>query len=352
MEDEYFYYYLLSYFKKEKEVKASQILHVLKGKKTPSMYYLTEINQWHHGFSLAKRIEKKQIEAIITKAFRENRLVKTETGYLLTELGQKSIENYFKNHYYPSTVHSFQSIDLYEPFWNRIQLFSQVFSEYSYQNNMYTAIIKNPQEQEQVRLLFQASQGKIELVLEQWVREQKFIFKKISEAQANLLANTLTGHQIIGKTRNQLSAELQMTALELKFYLRDAIEEVISVIKSHREELALTAEILEQTQLDYYYSMSKSTYRTYKMLKKGINISEIARKRKIKENTIKEHILEIAFVLSDFPTEHFVPAKIYQLLLKKFRNSEKYSYREAMADQKGLEFYHYRLVELERMREY
>ena len=348
---DYFSYYLLTYFQTDKEVSISQVLHTLRGKKTPSMYYLTEINQWHHGFSIAKRIEEKDIKNIVEAAYQEKWLRKKEKGFLLTPLGKEIIEEYFESHYYPEFIHSFNNIDVYGAFWERLQLFSQVFSEYSYYNMNYTAVIKNPQHQEKIRLLFQTSLRNKSSALKDWTTEQYFIFEKLPEEKANLLANSLTGHEVIGKTRNQLADEFKMEKNELNFYLRDSLAEIIQLIQKYPNNLVITNKLLENTQKDYYFSMSESTYRTFEMLKNGKEISEIARFRRIKKNTVKEHLLEIAFVLDRFPTKAFVPKEIYGFLSKRFQERPFYSYREAVTDLKNLEFYHYRLVELERMRE-
>lgn len=350
MKDQYFNYYILSYFNTEKVVSLSQVLHVLRGKKTPSMYYLTQINQWHHGFSLEKRIEKDDLRVIIRSALDNQLLISKEQGFLLTDKGSENLNQYFKNHYYPKEITNFKNIDLYLPFWDRLQLFTQVFSEYSYKNVNYIAVIKNPHHQEKVRQLFQAVQGKMDKTLLQWMKEQEFIFENLEEEKANILANFLTGHNKVGKTRKQLANELKMLEYEFKFYLRDILSEVIKIIRNNAHELALMFDILNQTMNEYFISLSESTYRTYQMLEQGNHLKKIASVRRIKENTVKEHILEIAFVLEVFPTEKFIPEEIYVYLHEQFNKNIDYSYKEALLSNQELEFYHYRLVELERMR--
>lgn len=350
MKDCYFDYYILSYFNTEKVVRLSQILHVLRGKKTPSMYYLTEINQWHHGFSLEKRIEKSDLRVIIRWTLGNQLLISKEQGFLLTDKGKKSLNQYFENHYYPKEIKNFTNIDLYLPFWDRLQLFTQVFSEYSYKNVDYMAVIKNPYHQEKVRQLFQAAQGKIDEILSQWIKEQEFIFENLEEGKANILASFLTGHNKVGKTRKQLANELKMLDYEFRFYLRDLVGEVIEIIRNNSNELVLIFDILNQTMNEYFISLSKSTYRTYQMLEQGDHLNKIASVRRIKESTVKEHILEIAFVLESFPTDKFIPKEIYNYLDEQFKKDIDYSYKEALSANPEIEFYHYRLVELERMR--
>lgn len=350
MKDSYFNYYLLSYFQLENEIKPSQIFHVLRGKKTPAMYYLTETKQWHHGFALEKQIERKYLLKIIQLFVNKKWLVSKEDGYLLTVSGAETLTNYFKQHYYPKAIHNFMTLDLHQPFWELMQLFTQVFSEMSYHNNRYTPVIKNPRQQEKVRQLLEVKQGQVDQLLEQWIKEQHFLFEYLQTKQANSLANLLTGHQFIGNTRKQIAQQLKFSAYEFDFYLRDILEEVLIIIQEHSTQFILLTALFEQTKQEYFLSMGESTYRTYQMLQQGQDIQTIAQKRRLKINTIKEHLLEIAYVLRDFPTQKFVPAPLYQGLKQKLQQHKDYSYQKASNDFRNLEFYHFRLVELEGMR--
>ncbi len=350
MQGNYFDYYILSYFKIEKVTRVSQILHVLKGKRTPSMFYLTEINHWHHGFSIEKRIERKELEEIINHLVQGKLLLEKEKGYLLTTLGQEKLDGYFKHHYLPNQIIGFSNLSLRWPFWDRLQLFTQVFSEYSYQNLKYIPIIKNPMHQENVRQLFQAADGNMDFVFKQWVKEQELLFKQMEEVKADVLVNILTGHENIGKTKVQLAKALQMEAVEFDFYLRDLLEELIENIKANRIKMPLAYKILKQTNEEVFLGLSQSTYQSYQLLKQGADIQQIARRRYIKENTVKEHILEMAFILDGFPVQRFVPKQTYEYLIKQFKNQKDYSFRDAVDADETLDFYQYRLVELERMR--
>ncbi|MDN6731780.1 MAG: helix-turn-helix domain-containing protein, partial [Atopostipes suicloacalis] len=204
---------------------------------------------------------------------------------------------------------------------------------------------KNPYHQEKIRQLFRQAKGS--LMLSQWIDEQLFVFNHLETKKADILANLLTGHKKNGRTRKQIAEHLGMSAYEFNFYLRDMIQEIIEIVREN--ELTIMASVLKQTEEENFFSMSKSTYESYKMFKKGKVIPEIASDREIKENTVKEHLLEIAFIIKRFPINKFVPENIHSYLTKEFIENENYIYKDIPAE-KEIEFYHYRLVEIERMR--
>src|SRR5699024_7857707 len=119
------------------------------------MFYLIEINDWHHGFSLTQRMTREQLSKIIQELLNQQYLISEEKGYLLTNKGQKRCAEYFSQHYYPQKINRFAHTKVRAPFWNSYQLFTQTLSEYSYQNNQYIPIVKHPSHQENVRQLFQ-----------------------------------------------------------------------------------------------------------------------------------------------------------------------------------------------------
>lgn len=107
MKDEYFKYYILSYFDIDKVTTESQIIHVIHAKRTPSMFYLIESNGWHHGFSLSDKISRQQLSRIIKVLLVDDYLIGKDQGYVLTEKGQIECTEYFKQHYYPQKIKGF-----------------------------------------------------------------------------------------------------------------------------------------------------------------------------------------------------------------------------------------------------
>ena len=314
------------------------------------MFYLIEIKNWHHGFSYAPQITRDQLLKIIQSLLKQGFLIDKEKGYLLTNKGQKHCDDYFKQHYYPQKIDNFTYANVKTPFWNSYQLLTQVFSELSYENNQYIPIVKHPSHQENVRQLFQQFRLNKKQLLNVWVKEQLFLLKQMDKEFADVFANQLTGHELIGKTRTQLSENYEMMALEFDFYFKDILEEVLQIVQANKKDLSLNNKVLEVLHQETHCGLSASTFETYELLKKGWNLTEIAKQRAIKENTVREHILEMAFVFESFPYKTFIPSNIYGKLHQGFDKIDTFTYQEAKSDIEQLEFMHYRLVELERMR--
>lgn len=348
--DEYMGYYILSYFDKNKAVNASQIFHVLQGKRTPSMFYLAEKNRWHHGFGKFTRFSRQRLELFL-KRFNQLKWIEVRgKGYVLTELGSQVKNEYFSTHYFPSHIHTFSNVNLRRPFWERYQLLTQVFSERSFFNNKYTPIIKDPLHQEQVRFLFHYFKNESDNINQKWIDEQYSVFNHLKDSRVNHLFKHLSGHDKIGETTSQVREKLNMNELEYEYYHFDTIELIIQRIKENPQHLPLMQAIIQSLQSETNFGLSSSTYQTYLYIEDGLSIQEISKERSLKENTIREHILEMAFVLDNFPFDKFVSESLAKELNAKFIRDEDYSFKKAVSDFDSIHFMDYRLIELERMR--
>jgi len=346
----YFNYYLLSFFNKERPVNNGQLIHVFHAKRTPSMFYLIEKNKWHHGFNLAKHFKRNHLEKMIQTLAQKQWLRAKDKGYLLTDSGEKAYLSFFNERYYPHDLQTFSYISVRNPFFSRLQLFVQVFSELSYKNAHYSPVIKHPHHQENVRQLFLQFEGKTERVFQQWLKEQSFLFKKLPASHADILASQLSGHDIVGETQTQLAQALNMNSIEYNFYQQSLIEELIELILNHKKKTPIINSIFKQIHKETNYGLSQSTYQSYLLLREGYTIEAIASRRGVKANTVREHILEMAFVFHDFPYRNFVPETLYKALNQGFETTKDYDYRQALEENNEMEFMHFRLVELERMR--
>lgn len=314
------------------------------------MFYIAEIKQWHHAFSQFKSVAKEDLEILLQPLLKLKWLEIKDKGYILTKIGMESLKEYFDNHYFPQRIKSFAFMYLRQPFWERLQLFVQVFSELSYHNANYVPIIKHPLHQENARLLFQQFHHEKTTLLNNWVDEQFYLLNSIDQKRADILAGHLTGHQKVGKTKTQIQEELSMTSLEYNLFHQDSIEEIIQTIQSNRAKLPIHYAILTGLHQETNYGLSISTQQTYNLIEQGYSIEEIATIRQLKENTVREHILEIAFVFTDFSYQKFVPDKIYEHLNQRFSEETSYNFKQAVSENSAIEFMHYRLVELERIR--
>lgn len=348
-QDAYVLHYLTALFNKKRPLKLAQLIHVFHGRRTPSMLYIVEVHQLFSAFHLFPKLKREELEQVLQGLVQKEWLLEDEKGYLLTPQGEKACADYFEEHSFPKTIESLQFAKARTPFWERFLLLSQVFSEMLYKNAMYSPVIKHPVHQEAVRIWLSKQEGSREEVAKQWARESVACFHELDEKVANRLAFQLAGHQRTGLTKRQAAQKMDESIYAFHICFEDAIEELVQTIKQHK--WPLLSSVLEMIQKETHFGLTDSTYETARYLGKGLSIDEIATRRRLKESTIREHILEAAFVQPTFSYQNYISEADSTYLHEALKEDPMLSYREVRKGKEDLAFMPYRLVQLERMRQ-
>lgn len=350
IKDDYFLYFILSLFKNSSNVNSGQIENVLHGRKTPTILYITEKNKWFPPYGLLPKIERIDIDKCLEILHHNEWIVKTEKGFDLTSEGGLMLEDYFSTHNYPTHINEISSPKIRRDFFEKFQFLTQIFSEKRYNNKQYSPISKKPRIQNWIKMFMKKIYINIDgktTAEDIWIKENIHIFSKLSERNSSLLAKLLSGHKVLGKTFAQVIRENEWTKTEFYILFHNAVEELVKVIET--EEMPVLEGILKAVQKEHFYGLSKSAFQTAIYIGRNYSIDAVAVKRGLKNNTIKEHILEIAFIQKDFKFSTFIPHNIY-LQLNQLFDDNKTTFKEAKEVVDDLEFIHFRLVELERLR--
>src|SRR5699024_5497928 len=118
MQDEYLQFYILSYFDFNKLTIVIQIIYSFHAMRTTSIFFLLEVNGWHHGFSLTNKMTREQLSMSVRYLAENSYLIEKEKGYILTNKGYQSCREYFESHRYPQNIKSFANAKIRVPFWN------------------------------------------------------------------------------------------------------------------------------------------------------------------------------------------------------------------------------------------
>lgn len=347
-EDEYFLHYLLSLFDHCRPLKAAQCIHVFQGRRTPTMLYLIETQHLYSSFELLPKLSRRQLEKCF-QVLEENKWIKEkDDGFVLTLSGKTTVRDFFKNVQYPDEIKTIRHVRTRRTFWERFQLFTQVFSQFRFNNSTYTPVIKHPSHQEGVRKWFAEQKESKNILTDQWIKESFLLFELLPEEVADMLAFQLAGYHKVGQTKQQTASYMKQQPYEFLLFFENALEQM--VLQVEKSEFSLLKRLLNEIKRETSYGLSSSTYLTAKKLGEGLSIEQVSTLRRLKVNTIREHILEIAFIQPAFVFKRFIPEKTYHTLHNAFENNSKLTYQESKKLSSETEFMHYRLVELERLR--
>lgn len=176
----------------------------------------------------------------------------------------------------------------------RFRLLVQVVSEYSYQNHRYYPNYETYADKVLVKQWFQ--QNKQPDLPAQFKAQLMAFLKTIENDPAVIFANGLVGHQFYGKTTGQLATQLKrtpsmITIMELQVYGLL----LTKLIQTNSPLLSLFTDLKRSL-------VANSALKSLALFQNGNSIKQIAQIQGVKENTVREHLLEAAICL---PTEQF-----------------------------------------------
>lgn len=290
----------LTYFSAKQPRRVTVIRQILEGHLTTSALF------WGKAYGLLDLINtpkfETKIETAVSELQKEGALVAEEKGLVLTANGIARCKAFQDNHFY-LTMPAFFAKLTWQKWSEMLRLLVQVSSELSYRNERYFVITNDLQ----VQQLFKAwlkKYGKQTLLTETFASLESFLATK-DPLKAQIFCEQLTGHKMLGQTIPQLARKYHLELSDIFYIWHDLSSCYANYLLKEEFKSAELVLPFMQGQL-----LPQSSQTTYDLLRQGATLEQIAIKRRLKLNTVKEHLLNIALLTPSFPFENFLSAQV------------------------------------------
>lgn len=272
------------------------IYHLLKGKKSSQTIQDAHFYQLTTFFQTFPAFERQSYERRIKLLFQQG-LLTTEGHpiYVVTEEGAKSIKQYFTKVSFPKYLNGYQYQHIASIFWRRFTFFIQVLSHLIRKERAYYPIERDPVHLEWLKRFITNAKQPREQLAACCYDELFSLLSNNPPEDPRIIAVQLTGVEQIGKTVQQTADLFGIEKTECWFRSLNLLHFMLESIISKRETYPLLYGMLADLNKGVY--LTNSAEQTYRLLKKHYSLQDIAVYRKLKINTVEDHIIEIA--LSD-----------------------------------------------------
>lgn len=284
----------------------SSLYHLLTGKKSIQTIQDAHIYQLQNYYGICKRMSKQQLNEKIQLLYRAGLLHSVsskESIPLVNKRGDAWLRTYRKK--YP--VHYFRGMEyngIADVFYQRFILFIQTLTNSHNNHFSFIPVIDQPSVETWMKNVYRKAKGKEAEILHSLYNELSDLLQKFSDVEANIFVDRLTGFNHYGMSLNQLAGRYKLPLMDVYLLLTGVIHRILSEVIHHRKSYPLIAFIISDLQKQS--TLTKSADYTLELWKKGLTISEIASRRRLKESTIRDHLVEIAFYVDDFPIEQYI----------------------------------------------
>jgi len=282
---------------------AVAIYHLLTGKKSIQTVQDAHMYNLNAFYGILQRLQISFYENIINQ-YEEANLLKGGNGDFvrLTNRGNEWLD---KNKHIQ--IHNFNGIKYHqrdEQFMKRLLLFIQMLTNSKKNNYNYIPIVEERQYTLWARQVYHEIKDQLDENLLQLEKELLLIGEKLSDEEANIFIDRLTGYKIYGQSIYQLSDQYKYTPVDIQLILVKVIHRMMDIVTENPDRFYVLARMLPSKQKGGL--VTNSAKRTFELLKLGHNIEQIAKIRKLRLGTIQDHIVEISLYDHSFPFDDFL----------------------------------------------
>lgn len=317
----------------KQERTASSIYHLLKGRRsiqTMQDAYMYGIEDY---FGVCKTLTKQDFEASVQVLIRKGHLIETtDSKQRRLLISTENAENWLKEHAALLPFHYFRGMYYHEKidiFYQRLLLVVQTFTNTKRNNYSFIPVVDKSNIEQWVKIFYKEMRGKEQAYLNALEKELMLMLEIFSKEEANIFVDRLTGYKYYGKSAAQLADAYNKDRNDIHLLLTGVTQTILSNIENHETEYPALSALIK----DYKETMPLlgSTAHTYRLFKQNYTPEEIAAIRKLKLNTIYDHLAEIALHDPAFPFHQFLSKQVQEEILSAMKQTGSYKLKEIKA---------------------
>ncbi len=298
-------------FRLKGERTVHSVYHLLSGKKSSQTIQDCRIFHLAVYFSTLPLLERNVFNKAVSELEKDGIIVlQDEKGnYLLHDKSLKILEEFHKGQKRLTHLNGYLYHRSAQMHWRRFALLFQVLSNSVHQNKKYYAVDRDITVQSWVKSWIGRNKHNLTAVTASLHDElqQLLMPPEILDMQAEIFIRKCSGFHRVGYNNNQIKSQLELDETEVHYLFLDTLH---FLFRSAFEE-ADRYPVLSSIFTDERVTLTKSSAETWYYLKQGYSIEEIVRIRRLKKNTIEDHIVEIALQSPNFDVSPFLNNELY-----------------------------------------
>ncbi|MFD0897583.1 helix-turn-helix domain-containing protein [Loigolactobacillus binensis] len=228
-------------------------------------------------------------------------------------------------------------------FSNSLFLATQVVSELQAHNRRYFPLAVSLATQSRVKQWLQ--QQDASLMAERLQHEWEQLLTVLPAQQADYYSQFLLGHEVQRATVAQADQLAGWSSLTGELVRQDISHHLLRLITAQPMRFPLMVALWRPLACG---PLSQSATVTMNLLDQGASLALISQKRRVKINTLKEHLLEAAILLADFPFATYLSEPTQQKLATVFAQQPLETWRYDQLATTPISFFEFRLYQIKR----
>ncbi len=340
-----FRYVILSALKNlQYERSVSAVYYLIQGKQsiqTIQDAHLFEIDKYYR---ITKYLNKKRFMKEIQLLEQELYLeaMPNENYYELTSKANEWLEkNESKMELWIVNGMRYHYID--DVFFERLLLTIQVWANFVKNERTYIPVIEKFEVKHWVKQYFINSKNNVAQLMKNLYEELAEILHSIDELYVEIFVLQLTSYKKYGLAKVQIAEKTGSPKEDIELMTLTVVHQILDKVDAEPTRFPILAhlksDVTEEKQLTFSASKTKS------LLQKGYTIEQVAQQRRLKENTIYDHIVEIAIHDQTFNIQSYMTTDERHDIIKAIQQVQSYSLKDIkQAVTENISYFQIRLV--------
>lgn len=207
-------------------------------------------------------------------------------------------------------------------FIQRLLLLIQTLSNIKMHHFSFIPVIDQSDVTEWVKKVYKQMNPLEDKGLSMLYDELSTLLNYFTEEEAAVFVDRITGFKDYGMSLEQLSMSYGMEKTDIQLLLTSLTHQMLDTIE--RDELHFPMMSFIVKDLPNNSFLTNSAQKTYQLIQNSYSVDEVARIRQLKENTICDHIVEIALYDRNFPIHNYVENKKYKEIMHAIKQTNSF----------------------------
>lgn len=204
-------------------------------------------------------------------------------------------------------------------FMEKLLLFIQTIANINGGNNSFVAVVDDRAIQNWIRQYFRSIRGSEQNVLKSIQFELTKVLKSFTDSQAQIFIDRLSGLNHYGMGLEQLAGKHGMNVNDVYLLLAAMQHKIMDIILNKPQDYLVLSSFV---QFKEHKALAESAAITKRMLDQGMDSDSIANLRSLKQNTIQDHIVEIALHDPLFDISPYLPKHVEEEIKKAMNDTK------------------------------
>ncbi|AZV44173.1 hypothetical protein BAOM_3564 [Peribacillus asahii] len=318
------------------------IYHMLQGKKSSQTIQDAHLFRLTNVFGTIPHFTRKQLVDTIQNLVEHGWITAKEKSdvFIITQSGEEELAQCEP---IPTRLNGWKYQNVAPVFWGRLNLLIQTLSHIVHNETKFYPIQRHTKIQQSVKQFLQKNRQNRELMAQHLYEELTDLLERQSDRHQTIFVRKLTGINRVGQTFDQISKTMQLDEWYVRYVFLESLHWMFYEIEKTFTQYRLLSSLIGDLQQS---RLTQSTQTTLQFIQAGRTLTEIANIRRLKVNTIEDHLVEIVLVDKQFPIHEYVTSAVEEKILqvmKKLQTKQLKAIRQSLADE-AISFFQIRLV--------